>query len=109
ILFSVKVVKSSILSKEPSLKKKLFAKFDEFMAMNTDENFEFESDTEEPPFENITFNTDYKIKTSLEEPPTDLELNPFPDNLEYVFLEELSFLQTFLGSALLSVNVKFNS
>ncbi|GJX63300.1 reverse transcriptase domain-containing protein, partial [Tanacetum coccineum] len=56
------------------LKEKLFAEFDEFMAMTTDENSESESDTKEPPFEKITFNTDYKIKTSLEEPPTDLEL-----------------------------------
>ncbi|GJS72179.1 reverse transcriptase domain-containing protein [Tanacetum coccineum] len=74
------------------LEEKLFAEFDEFMAMNTDENSESESDTEEPPFEKITFNTDYKIKKSLEELPTDLELKPIPDNLEYVFLEELSFL-----------------
>ncbi|GJX92064.1 reverse transcriptase domain-containing protein [Tanacetum coccineum] len=51
-----------------------------------------ESDTEDPPFKKITINTDYKIKTSLEEPPTDLELKPLPDNLEYVFLEEPSFL-----------------
>ncbi|GKD07685.1 reverse transcriptase domain-containing protein [Tanacetum coccineum] len=74
------------------LEVKLFAEFDECMAMTTDENFESESDTEEPPFEKITFNTDYKIKTPLEEPPTDLELKPLPDNLEYVFLEEPSFL-----------------
>nr|GEU44436.1 reverse transcriptase domain-containing protein [Tanacetum cinerariifolium] len=38
------------------IKEKLFAKFDEFMAMTTDENFK--SNTEEPPFEKITFNTD---------------------------------------------------
>nr|GEU60038.1 reverse transcriptase domain-containing protein [Tanacetum cinerariifolium] len=68
----------------------IFSKFDEFMAMTADENYE--SDTEEPPFEKITINTDYKIKTSLEEPPMDLELKPLPDNLEYVFLEEPSFL-----------------
>ncbi|GKG53798.1 hypothetical protein Tco_0555198, partial [Tanacetum coccineum] len=42
-------------------------------------------DTEDPPFKKITINTDYKIKTSLEEPTTDLELKPLPDNLEYVF------------------------
>ncbi|GKC00435.1 hypothetical protein Tco_0986571, partial [Tanacetum coccineum] len=42
---------------------------------------------EEPPFEKITINTDYKIKTSLEEPPMDIELKPQHDNLEYVFLE----------------------
>ncbi|GKC69130.1 reverse transcriptase domain-containing protein [Tanacetum coccineum] len=62
------------------------------MAMTANENSEFESDTEEQPFEKITFNTDYKIKTSIEEPPTDLELKPLPDNLEYVFLENPSFL-----------------
>ncbi|GJX09274.1 hypothetical protein Tco_0199133 [Tanacetum coccineum] len=64
------------------LEEKLFAEFDEFMAMTTDEYSESESDTEESPFEKITFNTDYKIKTSLEEPLTDLELKPLPDNLE---------------------------
>nr|GEW63164.1 reverse transcriptase domain-containing protein [Tanacetum cinerariifolium] len=44
------------------LEEKLFAEFDEFMAMTDDENSESESDTEEPPFEKITFNTDYKIR-----------------------------------------------
>ncbi|GKB78220.1 putative reverse transcriptase domain-containing protein [Tanacetum coccineum] len=74
------------------------------MAMTADENSEFESDTEEPPFEKITFNTDYKIKTSLEEPPTDLELKPLPDNLEYVFLEEPSFLPVIISSQLSEEN-----
>ncbi|GJR04306.1 reverse transcriptase domain-containing protein, partial [Tanacetum coccineum] len=74
------------------LKEKLFAKFDELMAMTADENFESEYDTEEPTFEKITFNTDYKIKMSLEEPLMDLELKLLPDNLEYVFLEEPTFL-----------------
>nr|GEY42979.1 reverse transcriptase domain-containing protein [Tanacetum cinerariifolium] len=82
------------------LEEKLFAEFDEFMVMTTDENSEFESDTEEPPFKKITFNIDYKIKTSLEEPPMDLELKPLPDNLEYVFLEEPSFLPVILSSQL---------
>ncbi|GKC09937.1 reverse transcriptase domain-containing protein [Tanacetum coccineum] len=54
------------------LEEKLFAEFDEFMAMTAEENSESESDIEEPPFEKITFNTDYKIKTSLKEPPTNL-------------------------------------
>ncbi|GJS35571.1 reverse transcriptase domain-containing protein [Tanacetum coccineum] len=74
------------------LEEEIFAKFDEFIAMTANENSDFESDNEEPPFEKITINTDYKIKTSLEEPPTDLELKPLLDNLEYVFLEEPSFL-----------------
>ncbi|GKA45827.1 reverse transcriptase domain-containing protein [Tanacetum coccineum] len=86
------------------LEEKLFAEFDEFMPMTTEENFESESDTEEPPFEKITFHTDYKIKTSLEEPPTDLELKPLPDNLEYVFLEEPSFLSIIISSQLSEEN-----
>ncbi|GKA70352.1 hypothetical protein Tco_0776416 [Tanacetum coccineum] len=65
------------------LEEKLFAEFDEFIAMTTDENSESDSETEEPPLKKITFNTDYKIKTSLEEPPSDIELKPLPDNLEY--------------------------
>ncbi|GJT62075.1 reverse transcriptase domain-containing protein [Tanacetum coccineum] len=63
------------------LEEKLFAEFDEFMAITADENSETESDPEEPPFKKITFNTDYKIKTSLEERHTDLELKPLPNNL----------------------------
>nr|GEW18990.1 reverse transcriptase domain-containing protein [Tanacetum cinerariifolium] len=47
------------------LEEEIFSEFDEFMAINIDENSESESDTEEPPFEKITINTDYKIKTSL--------------------------------------------
>ncbi|GJV22546.1 hypothetical protein Tco_1371566 [Tanacetum coccineum] len=80
------------------LEEKLFAEFDEFMAMTADENSESESDTEEPPIKKITFDTDYKIKTSLEEPPSDLELKPLPDNLEYVFLEEPYFLPVIISS-----------
>nr|GEV32626.1 reverse transcriptase domain-containing protein [Tanacetum cinerariifolium] len=77
---------------ETLLKEEIFAEFDEFMAMTVDESLDSESDTEEPPFERITINTNYKIKTSLEEPPMDLEHKPLPDNLEYEFLEEPSFI-----------------
>ncbi|GJV30676.1 hypothetical protein Tco_1387124 [Tanacetum coccineum] len=86
------------------LEEKLFAEFDKFMAMTANENSESESDTEEPPFEKITFNTNYKIKTSLEEPPTDLKLKPLPDNLEYAFLEEPSFLPVIISSQLSEQN-----
>ncbi|GJX10421.1 reverse transcriptase domain-containing protein [Tanacetum coccineum] len=85
------------------LEEEIFAEFDEFIAMTTDENSDSESKTEDPPFEKITINTDYKIKTSLEEPPMDLELKPLPDNLEYVFLEEPFF---FLLSYHLSLQKK---
>ncbi|GJX64986.1 hypothetical protein Tco_1097458 [Tanacetum coccineum] len=78
------------------IEEKLFAEFDEFMAMKIEEDTE--SEIEEIPFKNITFNTDYKIKTSLEEPPLDLELKPLPDHLEYVFLKEPSFLPVIISS-----------
>ncbi|GKD54137.1 hypothetical protein Tco_1287524 [Tanacetum coccineum] len=86
------------------LEEEIFSECDEFMAMTADENSESESDTEEPPFEKITINTDYKIKTSLEEPPTDLDLKPLSDNLEYVFLEEPSFLPVIISSKLSAQN-----
>ncbi|GJT41973.1 reverse transcriptase domain-containing protein [Tanacetum coccineum] len=80
------------------LEEKLFAKFDEFMAMTVEGNSKSDSDTEEPTFKKITFKTDYKIKTSLEEPPMDLKLKPLSDNLEYAFLEEPSFLPVIISS-----------
>ncbi|GKD58073.1 hypothetical protein Tco_1295582, partial [Tanacetum coccineum] len=77
------------------LEEEIFVEFDEFMALTADENSDSESDTEDPPFKKITINTDYKIKTSLEEPPTDLELKLLPDNLE-----EPSFLLVIISSQL---------
>ncbi|GKE44568.1 hypothetical protein Tco_1471852 [Tanacetum coccineum] len=86
------------------LEEEIFSEIDEFIAMTTDKNSESDSDTEEPPFKKITINTDYKIKTSLKEPLTDLELKPLPDNLEYVFLEEQSFLHVIISSKLSTQN-----
>nr|GEX56107.1 hypothetical protein [Tanacetum cinerariifolium] len=86
------------------LKKEIFSEFNKFVAMTADENCDSESNIEEPPFKKITINTDYKIKTTLEEPPTDLELKPLPDNLEYVFLEEPSFLLVIISSQLFAQN-----
>ncbi|GKB60201.1 reverse transcriptase domain-containing protein, partial [Tanacetum coccineum] len=86
------------------LEEEIFSEFDEFMAMTTIENFESESDTEEPPFKKIAINSDYKMKTSLKEPPTDLEIKPLLENLEYVFLEEPSFLLVIISSNLSAQN-----
>ncbi|GKB54734.1 hypothetical protein Tco_0905487 [Tanacetum coccineum] len=86
------------------LEDQIFTEFDEFMAMNMEENSKSESDKEEIPFEKITFDTNYKIKKSLDEPPTDLELKPLPDQLEYAFLEEPSFLPMIISSQLSEQN-----
>ncbi|GJX48139.1 hypothetical protein Tco_0273329 [Tanacetum coccineum] len=83
-----------------SLEEEIFFEFDKFIAMAANENYDSESNEEEPKFEKITINTDYKIKTSLEEPPTDLKLKRLLNNLEYVFLEELSFLPVIISSQL---------
>nr|GEV88299.1 reverse transcriptase domain-containing protein [Tanacetum cinerariifolium] len=82
------------------LEEEIFDEFNEFMAMTADKNSDSKSNIEEPPFKKITINIDYKIKTSLEEPPTNLELKPLPHNLEYVFLEEPSFLRVNISSQL---------
>ncbi|GJX20548.1 hypothetical protein Tco_0223225 [Tanacetum coccineum] len=86
------------------LEEEIFYEFDKFISMAKNENYESESDEEEPKFKKIAISTDYKIKTSLEEPPTDLELKPLPDNLEYVFLEEPSFLPVIISSQLSAQN-----
>nr|GEZ45745.1 reverse transcriptase domain-containing protein [Tanacetum cinerariifolium] len=77
------------------LEEEIFAEFNKFMAMTVDDS---ESATEEPPFEKVTLNTNYKIKTSLAEPPMDLELKTLLDNPEYVFLEEPFFLPVIISS-----------
>ncbi|GJX84143.1 hypothetical protein Tco_0333624 [Tanacetum coccineum] len=79
------------------LEEEIFSEFDKFIAMAANENYDSESDEEEPKFEKITINTNYKIKTSL-------KLKPLPDNLEYVFLEEPSFLSVIISSQLSAQN-----
>ncbi|GJZ71157.1 hypothetical protein Tco_0635008 [Tanacetum coccineum] len=86
------------------LEDELFAKFDEFIAMNIEENMEPKNDEEELTFEKITFDTNYKIKKSLEEPFTDLELKPLPNHLEYAFLVGTSLLSVIISSKLSEQN-----
>ncbi|GKD41235.1 reverse transcriptase domain-containing protein [Tanacetum coccineum] len=66
--------------------------------MNIKEKTKPKINEEEIPFETITFDTDYKIKKSLDEPPTDLELKPLPGHLEYALLEEPYFLPMIISS-----------
>ncbi|GJR27388.1 reverse transcriptase domain-containing protein, partial [Tanacetum coccineum] len=73
---------------------------EDFDALLDEEDTEPEFDEEEPTFKKITFNTDYKIKTSLEKPSSDLELKPLPDHLEYVFLVEPTFIPVIISCML---------
>ncbi|GKB57809.1 hypothetical protein Tco_0913995 [Tanacetum coccineum] len=73
--------------------------FDEFMSGNVQED-EVKDDFEElPPKDEL------RIRTSIQDPPTDLEMKPLPKHLEYAFLEENSLLPVVI-SALLEQNEK---
>ncbi|GJV03874.1 hypothetical protein Tco_1337443 [Tanacetum coccineum] len=73
--------------------------FDEFMSGNVQED-EVKDDFEElPPKDEL------RIRTSIQDPPTDFEMKPLPKHLEYAFLEENSFLPVVI-SALLEHNEK---
>ncbi|GJU00928.1 reverse transcriptase domain-containing protein [Tanacetum coccineum] len=73
--------------------------FDEFMSGNVQED-EVKDDFEElPPKDEL------RIKTSIQDPPTDLEMKPLSKHLEYAFLEENSLLPVVI-SALLKQNEK---
>ncbi|GJR98799.1 reverse transcriptase domain-containing protein [Tanacetum coccineum] len=73
--------------------------FDEFMSENVQKD-EIKDDFEElPPKDEL------RIRTSIQDPPTDLELKPLPKHLEYAFLEENSLLPVVI-SALLKHNEK---
>ena len=74
------------------LEETLFEEFEEFMAID--------AETNTTQFEKITINAYYKVKTSLEEPPTDLDMKPLPDHLEYVYLEGDSLLPVIISSKL---------
>nr|GEV42414.1 reverse transcriptase domain-containing protein [Tanacetum cinerariifolium] len=73
--------------------------FDEFISGNVQED-EVKDDFEELPSKN-----ELRIMTSIQDPPTDLEMKPLPKHLEYAFLEENSLLPVVI-SALLKQNEK---
>nr|XP_043612399.1 uncharacterized protein LOC122584250 [Erigeron canadensis] len=68
----------------------------EIMASSVDE-----TPPEDDTFEEITVNDRRRVLTSVENPPTDLELKPLPDHLEYAYLEGTSFLPVVISSSLL--------
>ncbi|GJS90955.1 reverse transcriptase domain-containing protein [Tanacetum coccineum] len=85
---------SEKISKTP-----LDKEFDKFMSGNVQED-EVKDDFDElPPKDEL------RIRTSIQDPPTDLEWKPLPKHLEYAFLEENSLLPVVI-SALLEQNEK---
>nr|GEW55492.1 reverse transcriptase domain-containing protein [Tanacetum cinerariifolium] len=68
--------------------------FDEFMSGNVQEN-EVKDD-----FEELQLKDELRIRTYIQDPPTDLEMKPLPKHLEYAFLEENSLLPLVISSLL---------
>nr|XP_043619772.1 uncharacterized protein LOC122591576 [Erigeron canadensis] len=55
---------------------------------------------EDEGFEEIEVIPSAKLPTSIDNPPTDLELKPLPDHLKYAFLEGTSLLPVVISSSL---------
>ncbi|GKD34845.1 hypothetical protein Tco_1250354 [Tanacetum coccineum] len=78
--------------------------FEEFMAIDV---IEIPKQKEEinDNFEELPLEDKLRIKTSIQDPPTDLEMKPLPKHLRYVFLENDSLLPVVI-SALLEADEK---
>ncbi|GKA72623.1 reverse transcriptase domain-containing protein [Tanacetum coccineum] len=68
--------------------------FNKFMSRNVQE------DKVKDDFEELPPKDELRIRTSIQDPPTDLELKPLPKHLEYVFLEENSLLPIVISALL---------
>ncbi|GKC56692.1 reverse transcriptase domain-containing protein [Tanacetum coccineum] len=61
--------------------------FEEFMAVDVEEIPKQEKEVENN-FKELTLKGNLRIKTYIQEPPTNLEMKPLPKHLEYAFLEK---------------------
>ncbi|GKC05080.1 hypothetical protein Tco_0996690 [Tanacetum coccineum] len=69
------------------------------MAVDVDEIPEQEEEVENN-FEEWTLEGNLRIKTYIQDPPTNLEMKPLPKHLEYTFLEKDSLLPVFISALL---------
>ncbi|GJS44129.1 ribonuclease H-like domain-containing protein [Tanacetum coccineum] len=69
------------------------------MAIDFEEIPEQEEEVNEN-FEELPFEEKLKIKTSIQDPPTNLELKPLPKHLEYAFLEKDSIFPVVISALL---------
>nr|GEX37680.1 reverse transcriptase domain-containing protein [Tanacetum cinerariifolium] len=73
--------------------------FKEFIAVDVEEIPEQEEEVDDN-FKELPFKEKLRIKTSIQEPPTDLEMKPLPNHLEYAFLEKYSLLLVVISALL---------
>ncbi|GJY09480.1 hypothetical protein Tco_0377665 [Tanacetum coccineum] len=73
--------------------------FEEFMAVDVEEVPEQEEEVEDN-FKELPLKEKLRIKTSIQDPPTDLEMKPLPKHLEYAYLEKDSLLPVVISALL---------
>ncbi|GJU63683.1 hypothetical protein Tco_1245518 [Tanacetum coccineum] len=73
--------------------------FKEFMPVNVEEISEQEEEVEDN-FKELTHMGNLRIKTSIQDPPTDLEMKPLPKHLKYAFSEKDSLLPVVISTML---------
>ncbi|GKD09106.1 reverse transcriptase domain-containing protein [Tanacetum coccineum] len=78
--------------------------FKEFMAVDVEEILEQEEQIDDN-FKELPLEEKLRIKTSIQQPPIDLEMKPLPKHLKYSFLEKYSLLPVVI-SALLKFDEK---
>ncbi|GKA86017.1 hypothetical protein Tco_0807728 [Tanacetum coccineum] len=77
----------------------LDAEFEEFMVVDVEEIPKQEEEVEDN-FKELPLEENLRIKTSIQDPPTDLEMKPLPKHLEYAFLEKNSLLPVVISALL---------
>ncbi|GKB84498.1 reverse transcriptase domain-containing protein [Tanacetum coccineum] len=73
--------------------------FEEFMAVDVKKIPEQEEEVEDN-FEELPLEEKLRIKTTIQDPPTDLEMKPLPKHLEYAFLEKDSLFPVVISALL---------
>nr|GEU53380.1 reverse transcriptase domain-containing protein [Tanacetum cinerariifolium] len=73
--------------------------FEEFTAFDVEE-INKQKEEVENNFEELTLEGNLRIKTSIQDPQTDLEMKPLPKHLEYAFLEKDSLLSIVISTLL---------
>ncbi|GKF23474.1 hypothetical protein Tco_0075796, partial [Tanacetum coccineum] len=69
------------------------------MAVDVEEVPEQEEEVEDN-FKELPLKEKLRIKTSIQDPPTDLEMKPLPKHLEYAYLEKDSLLPVVISALL---------
>ncbi|GJW86056.1 reverse transcriptase domain-containing protein [Tanacetum coccineum] len=80
------------IDKEKISETPLDKEFDEFMSGNVQEDGVKDDFEELPPTDEL------RIRTSIQDPPTDLTMKPLPKHLEYAILEENSLLPVVISA-----------